>query len=71
MDPSRLEGEVLKVDDCPSKFFQRKWKDETRSAWNTNTTTESLYNVMVKKRMMITEHITHLVKKWRKDKRDV
>lgn len=54
MDPSKLEGEMLKDDDCPAKFlhsFQRKWREETGGAWNANSTTESLFKVMVKKAM--------------------
>ncbi|CAI5692236.1 unnamed protein product [Oreochromis niloticus] len=51
-DPSSLEGEVLKDEECPSKWlhaFQRKWKDETGSAWNANKSTEALFKSMVKK----------------------
>ncbi|XP_046870728.1 uncharacterized protein LOC124463065 [Hypomesus transpacificus] len=54
MDPSKLEGEMLKDDECPSKFlhvFQRRWRDETGSAWNTNNTTQRLFMLMVKKAM--------------------
>lgn len=52
MDPSKLEGETLKADECPATFlhaFQRKWREETGNAWNANNTTESLFKVMVKK----------------------
>lgn len=48
MDPSKLEGETLKADECPAKFlqaFQRKWREETGSAWNPNSTIKSLFNV--------------------------
>lgn len=54
MDPSILEGEKLKEEECPAKFlrsFQNKWREETGSAWNTNSTTQSLFKVMVKKAM--------------------
>ena len=54
MDPSKLDGEALKDGESPSKFlhdFQRKWRDETGSAWNANDTTKSLFKVMVKKAM--------------------
>ena len=54
MDPSKLEGEMLKDEECPTKFlhnFQRKWKDETGSAWNVNDTTKNLFKLMVKKTM--------------------
>lgn len=54
MDPSKLDGERLKDDECPTKFlinFQKKWRDETGSAWNTNDTTKSLFKVMIKKTM--------------------
>lgn len=52
MDLSKLEGEQLKDDEYPLKFlhnFQRKWKEETGSAWNANNTTESLFKMIVKK----------------------
>ena len=49
MDPSKLDGEVLKDDKCPSKLhvFQRRWRDETGGAWNTNNTTQRLFMLMV------------------------
>lgn len=49
---SKLEGETLKDNVCPSKFlhtFQRRWREETGSACNTNLTTERLFKLMVKK----------------------
>ena len=52
MDPSKLEGEKLKDGECPAKFlraFQKRWREETGSNWNSNNTTESLFKVMVKK----------------------
>lgn len=54
MDPSWLEREVLKEGECPSKFlhnFQRKWSDETGSAWNVNGISEMLFKLMLKKAM--------------------
>ena len=54
MDPSKLDGEKLKGDECPTKFlhaFQRRWRDETGGAWNTNNTTQRLFMLMVKKAM--------------------
>ncbi|KAL7384710.1 hypothetical protein ABVT39_007187 [Epinephelus coioides] len=53
-DPSKLEGETLGENECPSKFlhtFQKKWKEETGEAWNANKTTQSLFKMMVKKAM--------------------
>lgn len=53
-DPSKLEGETLGEDECPSKFlhnFQKRWKEETGEAWNANKTTQSLFKMMVKKAM--------------------
>lgn len=38
----------------PNQFlhaFQRRWREETGGAWNVNSTTESLFKVMVKKAM--------------------
>ena len=54
MDPSKLEGERLRDEECPAKFlrsFQNKWREETGGAWNENSTTESLFKVMAKKAM--------------------
>ncbi|CAK6964818.1 uncharacterized protein LOC124463065 [Scomber scombrus] len=54
MDPSKLEGEILKDGECPAKFlrtFQTKWREETGNVWNINDTTKSLFKVMVKKAM--------------------
>ncbi|KAL7392045.1 hypothetical protein ABVT39_018759 [Epinephelus coioides] len=53
-DPSKLEGETMADDECPSKFlhnFQKRWKEETGEAWNANKTTQSLFKMMVKKAM--------------------
>ncbi|KAL7391691.1 hypothetical protein ABVT39_012960 [Epinephelus coioides] len=53
-DPSKLEGETMGEDECPSKFlhnFQKRWKEETGEAWNANKTTQSLFKMMVKKAM--------------------
>ncbi|KAL7379521.1 hypothetical protein ABVT39_000682 [Epinephelus coioides] len=53
-DPSKLEGETMGADECPSKFlhsFQKRWKEETGEAWNANKTTQSLFKMMVKKAM--------------------
>ncbi|KAL7384178.1 hypothetical protein ABVT39_025661 [Epinephelus coioides] len=53
-DPSKLEGETMREDECPSKFlhnFQKRWKEETGEAWNANKTTQSLFKMMVKKAM--------------------
>ena len=54
MDPTKLEGEMLKDGECPAKFlhaFQTKWREETGNVWNINDTTKSLFKVMVKKAM--------------------
>lgn len=54
MDASKLEGEVLKDDESPSKFlrlFQRTWREETGSQWNANIATENIFKMMVKKAM--------------------
>ncbi|KAL7405332.1 hypothetical protein ABVT39_027323 [Epinephelus coioides] len=53
-DPSKLEGETMGEDECPSKFlhsFQKRWKEETGEAWNANKTTQSLFKMMVRKAM--------------------
>ncbi|KAL7392773.1 hypothetical protein ABVT39_001356 [Epinephelus coioides] len=53
-DPSKLEGETLGKNKCPSKFlhtFQKKWKEETGEAWKANKTPQSLFKMMVKKAM--------------------
>uniref|UniRef100_A0A672GYV7 Hook microtubule-tethering protein 1 n=1 Tax=Salarias fasciatus TaxID=181472 RepID=A0A672GYV7_SALFA len=45
---------MLSDTECPAKFlrdFQRKWREETGSAWNVNETTQCLFKVMVKKAM--------------------
>ncbi|KAL7381604.1 hypothetical protein ABVT39_008376 [Epinephelus coioides] len=49
-DLSKLEGETLRDDECPSRFlhnFPRRRKEETGEAWNTNKTTQSLFKIMV------------------------
>ncbi|KAL7395678.1 hypothetical protein ABVT39_021217 [Epinephelus coioides] len=51
-DPTKLEGETLSENECPSKFlhtFQRRWKEETGEAWNANQTTKSLFKMILKK----------------------
>ncbi|KAL7374232.1 hypothetical protein ABVT39_024438 [Epinephelus coioides] len=53
-DPSKLEGETLKDDECSSRFlhnFQQRWKEETGEAWNANKITQSLFKMMAKKAM--------------------
>lgn len=52
MDASKLEGDKLKNEECPAKFlhnFQRRWREETGSAWDANKTTENFFKSMMKK----------------------
>lgn len=51
MAVSKLETEMLKDDECPTKFlhnYQCKWKDEIGSILNFINTTQS-FKLMVKK----------------------
>ena len=54
MDPAKLEKECLKDSDSPSQFlynYQRMWKDETGSEWDSNESTKALFMLYVKNAM--------------------
>ena len=54
MDPSKLERQSLKNEENPAQFlhdFQRKWKEETGSEWNTNEASKALFKLYVNNAM--------------------
>lgn len=51
---SKLQRQTLKDGENPAQFlheFQRKWKEETGSNWNTNEASKALFKLYVKKAM--------------------
>ncbi|XP_056895269.1 uncharacterized protein LOC130529193 isoform X2 [Takifugu flavidus] len=54
MDPAILEKESLKEEDSPSQFlhnYQKMWKSETGSEWDSTETTKALFMMYVKNAM--------------------
>lgn len=54
MDPTKLEKECLKDDDSPSQFlhnYQRMWRTETGSEWDSTESTKALFMLYVKNAM--------------------
>ncbi|XP_029686437.1 uncharacterized protein [Takifugu rubripes] len=54
MDPTKLEKESLKEEDSPSQFlhsYQKMWKTETGSEWDSTETTRALFMMYIKNAM--------------------
>ncbi|XP_029700614.1 uncharacterized protein [Takifugu rubripes] len=54
MDPTKLEKESLKEEDGPTQFlhsYQKMWKTETGSEWDSTETTKALFMMYIKNAM--------------------